>query len=340
MEIMPRPRPPKLRCERTRHGSIAWYVRKGDGPRIRIRGEYGSPEFMAAYQAAVAGGTPERAPRAPSGSLAWLIGCYRDSGAWARLSVATRSQRDYIFKHVCDAAGAVPHVRITKKTILAGLERRRQTPFAANDFLKAMRGLFKWAMEAQHVATDPTEGVARCITPRNDGFHTWTEEEIDRFEAMWPVGTRERLAMAILLYTGLRRGDAVRLGKQHCKNDVLTLRTEKGGVQVIIPILPELAAVIAATKTGDLAFVASTAGAPMTKARFGNWFGKACKAAGVCGSAHGLRKAGATRAVENGATLAQLNAIFGWTGEKMAAHYTRSMDRAKLARQAMWKLSK
>ena len=67
----------------------------------------------------------------------------------------------------------------------------------------------------------------------------------------------------------------------------------------------------------------------MTKDSFGQWFTRACRAAGVPGSAHGLRKAGATRAVENGATLAELNAIYGWTGEKMASLYTRSMDRAK-----------
>ena len=50
---MARPRPPYLLKERTRHGATAWYVRKGDGPRTRIKGVYGSPEFMAAYEAAI-----------------------------------------------------------------------------------------------------------------------------------------------------------------------------------------------------------------------------------------------------------------------------------------------
>ena len=91
-----------------------------------------------------------------------------------------------------------------------------------------------------------------------DGFHTWSQEELDRFEARWPLGTRERLAFDLLLYTGLRRSDAVRVGLQHVRDGVITIRTEKHqkgsrGEQVTIPILEPLAALIAATKTtGDL----------------------------------------------------------------------------------------
>ena len=148
------------------------------------------------------------------------------------------------------------------------------------------------------------------------------------------------MALTILLYTGLRRGDAVRLGRQHIKDGIITLRAGKTGTQIIIPVLPELAAIINASRTGDLAFIAGERGRPMTKEFFGNWFHGACQAAGVPGSAHGLRKAGATRAAENGATVAQLEAIYGWTGGKMASLYTRQADRAKLAREAMGKLGR
>lgn len=339
MEIMPRPRPPNLRCERTRHGAIAWYVRKGDGPRVRIRGEYGSPGFMDAYQAAIAGVPRERGPGVAAGSLAWLIDRYRDSGAWARLSAATQSQRGNIYKHVCKAAGTTPYGKITKKAIVAGLDRRKATPFAANDFLKAMRALFKWAAAADFIAMDPTEGV-RGFGHKTEGFHVWTEGEISQFEAHWPIGTRERLALSIMLYAGLRRGDAVRLGRQHVRDGVIMLRTEKTGTQVEIPVLPALAEAIAATKTGDLAFIATHGGAPMTKEGFGSWFRLACKAAGVPGRAHGLRKAGATRAANNGATEAELDAIFGWRGGRMAASYTRQANRGRLARGAIEKLAR
>ena len=97
-----------------------------------------------------------------------------------------------------------------------------------------------------------------------------------------------------LLYTGLRCGDAVKLGRQHIRDGVISMRTEKTGMAVIIPLLPELAEIIAVSITGDLAFIATVTGTPMTKESFGNWFRDACKAAGVLGFAHGLRKAGAS----------------------------------------------
>lgn len=120
---------------------------------------------------------------------------------------------------------------------------------------------------------------------------------------------------------------------------MITIRTEKhargkASEQVTIPILSPLAESIAATKTGDLTYLVTQAGRPWVKESFGTWFREACRKAGCPGSAHGLRKAGATRAAERGATERQLMAIFGWTTAKMATHYTRSADRTRLARDA------
>jgi len=142
-----------------------------------------------------------------------------------------------------------------------------------------------------------------------------------------------------LLYTGLRRGDAVRVGWQHVRDGVIVLRTEKHrrgklGEQIAIPILAPLAESIAATKTGDLTYLVTESGTPWVKESFGNWFREACRLAGCPGSAHGLRKAGATRAAERGASERQLMAIFGWSTGKMAQHYTRSAYRMRLARDA------
>jgi integrase len=174
------------------------------------------------------------------------------------------------------------------------------------------------------------------------GFHAWTDEELDRFEATYPLGTRERLAYAVLLYTGQRRGDVVRMGRQHIDKDgCIALKQEKTGMDVTLPILKPLREALDAGPTGDLAFIVGARGLPMTKEAFGNWFRVVCNAADVpdC-SAHGLRKSGARRAAEQGATTAELNAIFGWTGAKMASLYTESADRKRLAKGAMSKLDK
>ena len=105
---------------------------------------------------------------------------------------------------------------------------------------------------------------------RSRWFHTWTKEELACFEAHWPVGTRECLALDILLYTGLRRGDAARLGRPHVRDGVARILTEKTSQEVTIRILPPLAASIAASPTGDLTFIAGERGRPMIKESFGN----------------------------------------------------------------------
>jgi integrase len=338
MDDMPRPRPPHLHREITRHGKAVWYVRVGKAPRIRIRTEYGTADFEAEYQAAVSG-KPRPAKGAPAiGTLAWLIARYRETTAWAALSMATRRQRENIFKHIIASAGQEPVARITPTVIAAGRDRRAKTPAQARHFLDTMRGMFRWAAKSG-LAKDPTIGVEAPSKNTGPGFRAWTEDDVAAYEARWPVGTRQRVWLDILLYTGLRRGDAVRLGRQHVRGGIAQLATEKNGTVVTLPILPVLAVTLAAGPCGDLAFICGARGEPLTKESFGNVFRDACNVAGVPGSAHGVRKIAATRAAESGATVAELEAIFGWSGGRMASLYTQSADRRRLALEAMHKLA-
>ena len=341
---MPRPRPPYLWRQRTRHGAIAWYVCRGRGAKwIRIKGEYLSPEFMAAYQAALAGNAPAEASRgkAKGGTLTWLIERYRETVDWTDLRPATRRNRENHFKAVIKTAGHQPYRAINQAAIVAGKDRRAHTPAQARNYLDAMRGLFKWAKSAQHIAVDPTDGVANPKRKKGPGFPVWTEADVERYYARWPLGTNERVWLDVLLFTGLRRGDVVVIGRQHVRDGVATLRTEKsqGEITVSLPILPVLQRTLDAGPIGDLAFICGKKGKPFAKELFGNVFKEACRAAGLPNrSAHGCRKIGATRAAENGATVAQLNAIFGWTGTAMASLYTQAADRKRLAREAMTKI--
>jgi integrase len=317
-------------------GTPVWYVRVR-GKRIRIRAGYGTPEFDVEYQAALAK-TREARPRNASGagSLQWLIDQYRDATAWQQLSKATRRQRDNIFKQVIAASGNAPYARITKADIERGRERRAAAaPHQARHFVDTMRGLFRWAHRSQHIKHDPTAGVETPMRPRSEGFKAWTEDDVAAYEQRWPIGTRQRVWLDVLLYTGLRRGDAALLGRQHIRADVARLKTQKTGTQVALPILPALAQTLRGGPCGDLTFIAGAKGRPMTKESFGNEFRDACRAAGINKSAHGLRKIAAIRCAQNGATVPQMNAIFGWTGAKMALHYIELANREKMAADAM-----
>lgn len=339
MAGMPRPRPPHLHRQVSRHGKTVWYVRIGKGPRIRLRADYGTPAFEAAYQAALSGNAPAGPPKSGKGTLQWLADLYRKSSAWLSLSMATRRQRENILRQVLQTAGHEQAAHIDRQHIFRGSERRAATPAQARHFVDTMRGLFKWAVAADLVKTDPTQGVT-IRKPKTKGFPVWEEDEIEQFERRWPRGTRERVMFDIYCYTGLRRGDAARLGKQHVRGGVIRIDTQKNGTRVTIPVLDILQRTLDAGPVGDLAFISTRSGGPMTKESVGNAFRDACRAAGIAKSAHGLRKAAATRAANNGATVAQLEAIFGWEGGRMASLYTRSADRQALAANAMNKLSR
>jgi integrase len=220
MRDMKRPSWPHLERRVSRHGVVCWYVRRGHGLRTRLRAPLGTPEFEAEYLAALQGEPPSKKKGPTAGTLGWLWERYCDSSAWSALSSATRRQRENIMKHVLKAAAKAPLADITKQVILAGRERRQKTPSQANNYLKLMRGLFAWAIEAELVKANPVEGVKDVRPPKTAGFRAWEEEDVEKFDAHWPLGTRESLALAILLYTGLRRGDAARLGRQHVKNGV------------------------------------------------------------------------------------------------------------------------
>lgn len=337
---MPRPRPPHLHREESRHGVTTWYVRRGHGPRLRIRAAFGTPEFEAEYRAALDGTPVEHIKKAAVGTLQWLWERYRETTTWTALSLATRRQRENIMRGVLDLSGHESAAAIKRQHVVAGRDRRAATPAQARHFLDVMRGLFRWALDAGHVKADPTLGIKNPPKAKGDGFPAWTEDDVDRYEARWPLGTKERVWLGVLLYTGLRRGDAVRVGCQHIRDGVVTLRTEKTGIIVTVPLLPALDEILRAGPCGDLAFICGENGCPLTKESFGNFFRDACNAAGVEKSAHGVRKIGATRAANNGATVAELEAIFGWEGGRMASLYTRAADRVRLAKSAMAKLDR
>jgi integrase len=142
--------------------------------------------------------------------------------------------------------------------------------------------------------------------------------------------------MAVLIFTVLRRGDAVRLGRQHERDGEFVIipdKTRRNGkmpVRVTIPILPPLRQ----GPVGEVTYICGANGRPLTKESFGNDFRDAARAAGVNKSAHGLRKIAATRMAENGASASELNAVFGWVGLRMASLYTQGADRARPSRRA------
>lgn len=218
-------------------------------------------------------------------------------------------------------------------------DRKMAFPEAANNRIKAMRQVFKWGTKKKFAPSNPAREVS-YFKSGSTGYHTWTPEEVRQFEERHPIGTKARLALALLMFTGQRRADITRFGRQHVRNGKLTFIQHKGRnrnpKQLTLPILPALQRIIDASPCGDLTFLVNDLNRPFTDAGFGNKFREWCNQAGLrhC-SAHGLRKAGASIAAENGATSRQLMAVFGWSSLKMAELYARGADQKRLAEDAM-----
>jgi integrase len=213
------------------------------------------------------------------------------------------------------------------------------TPVVARTCLLAIRPLLQWSMTAQLIAADPTAGI-RIKLPKSDGHDTWTEKQIAQFEARWPIGTKERLALALTVHTGQRRSDIIKMGRQHLHNGTLVIRQQKTGVQVDVPVHPELSAAIAACPSEHLTFLTMKNGGPYNEKAFNTWFRAACDAAGLPASCvpHGLRKACCRRLAEQGCTPAQIAAISGHLTLKEITRYTAAYDRKRAAQDAMAKL--
>src|SRR5260221_659729 len=175
------------------------------------------------------------------------------------------------------------------------------TPGAAMNFLVALRALMRHALTVGLRGDDPTVGV-RSPKYRSGGFYPWTEDDIAAFERKHPIGSRARLALALLLYTAQRRADVVQMGRQHVRNGLIHVRQSKTGVMLAIPLHPELRAVLDATPAEHFTFLTTAGGRPFHPDSFTPWFKRKSREAGLPAraSVHRLRKAACRRLAELG----------------------------------------
>lgn len=339
--------PPNVTTERNRHRNRVYYYRVGKGTRTRLP-DYGTAEFDAAYQACLKGEPVSRirgARQITSGTLRWLISEYKQSPHFRNeIGAMTQRRRDSIFLEMAELSGDRKITAITERDIINAREKRAKTGagHAANAFLKAIKPMFAYAKMRGWIESDPTRDVA-FVKAKIIGHRPWEMEDVAAYEARHPVGSMANLAMRVLLFTGLRRSDAIQLGKQHLRGGKIQFRPSKtkdsSAVTVTFTALPPLLEAIEATKTGDLAFLTTETGKPFKSgASFGNWFRDRCEEAGVPSRAHGLRKTGPVLAAQAGASASELMAMWGWATLAQAEHYTRSADKVILGGSAASKL--
>lgn len=217
---------------------------------------------------------------------------------------------------------------------------------AARKLRKELVRLFDFAVKLRMRQTNPAREAGRIkVAPgeRSKGFHTWTEAEIAQYRAHHALGSKARLAMELMLWTGQRRIDAIRLGRQHVRDGRINVVQSKTGKDMWLPVAPQLLEAIVAMPiqpTGGMCFLLNDWGRPFTNASFGNKMRDWCDAAGLpqC-TAHGLRKAMMRRLAELHMGNQSLKSVSGHSQDAEVATYTRDVDQARMADHAIALLS-
>jgi integrase len=321
-----------------RHGKPRFYFRRPGFETKPLRGTPYSPDFMSDYEAAAAGQPlPVAFGRARPGTMNALALSYFASPAFRTLQQSTQRRYRQAIERLCRNHGDKRAADMRRDHVIGLMTRLADKPDAANGLRKVLRAMMKHAVEIGLRGDDPTRDV-KAIRVKTWGYHSWTDDEIARFERRHPVGSRARLAHALLLYSGQRRGDVIRMGPQHVRGGAIHVKQQKGGAELVIPIHSELAAIIAATPSDHLTFLVTQYGRPFEASAFSHWFRDLCDEAGLphC-SAHGLRKAAARRLAEAGCTAHEIAAITGHASLAELVRYTKAVDQRRLAEAAMAK---
>lgn len=312
-----------------RRGKVYWYYRNRDGSRTAlVHGvKAHDPELLAAYLKAACedGGKPREAnPRSVEG----MARLYELGPLFSALKPSTQDVRRRQMKRIVAKAGDVAIRSIQRKHIQADIDS--VSLGSASHRLDTWRQMFRAARRAGWREDDPTDKVE---LPRYEktSREAWTLEDVESFEALWPSGTPQRIAFALLYWTGARASDVVRMGWPHVKDGWLTWRQEKTRGVVEVPIAGPLAEALEHAARDRLTFLETRQGRARSVKAFSQWFAAAAKEASVEKSAHGLRHTLASAGASAGLTAEEIAAVTGHANIAEVSTYTKAANRREMA---------
>ncbi len=325
-----------------RHGKTRYRFRKTGVSTYHFKSEPGSPEFMVELLEAQAGQPIERGT--VSGSMDDLAIRMFRSPKW----LGMKDSSQYTYRRIIDRYldrtdrkgrryGSYP----AKRATVAGIERHiaelADTPSSANNLLKALKRLFSYAIKLGWMTHNPAEHADGYKA--GEGWHTWTDAEIERFRAHWAYGTMARLTLELALNTAARRCNLAVLERDNLVEGRWEIAHAKKNNETSVPITAEARAAIESLPAAPIRyFITSAAGKPYSVEGLGNRFRKWALEADCPTQLHGIRKGVSRQLAESGASDAQGRAVTGQKKNQTFAHYAAKADRRRLADDAMAKL--
>jgi integrase len=337
---MVRKLPPYVECWRDRHGRVRVYGRRAKGPRVPLPREIGSDAFNEAYSAFLAGEvTKARTKREPPqpGTIGALITAYMASPDYRNLRASTKGSYAPRLEELRTTHGHRSVSGMKRAGIAFILAPYADRPGSLALVQKVLKILVKHAIALDWLTHDPTLGIK---APKTREIRSWSDAEIAQFEMHWPVGTKERLAFALHLYTGQRRSDVHRMTWSDVHGSTIGVVQLKTGAVLSIPLHANLRVILAATPRKHVTLVATARGRAFSINAYSKWLRSAIEAAGLprdC-RVHGLRKAAGRRLAEAGCTAHEIMSILGHRSLSEAERYTRGANQQSLATAAIFKL--
>jgi integrase len=331
---------PYVKTYTDRHGRVRRYFRKPGRKAVPLPGVPGSAEFMDAYQAALGEAVPTPASRQGAGTVGALICDYLNSPSFTDLAPSSKK----LYRIVLDRFGNLhghrmvhdmPRAKVATYVYTIGAEH----PSMANLTRSVLRKLLAHAVRSGYRTDNPVNEIDRY---KGGTRHTWTEAELAAYERRWPLGTRERLAYALLLYTGQRGGDVVNMRRADVSGGAIRVIQQKTGTELSIPIHHELQAALKTTPSKGLNLLGDANGRPITRPTLTHLVKVAAATAGLPSEClpHGLRKAQMRRLAEGGASAKQIASISGHKSLREVERYTAAADQKRLSRGAISKLKR
>lgn len=320
---------------RDRTGVMRRYFRRAGKTYGPLPGEIGSVEFMQAYQGFLGAKATYQTKAAP-GTFGRLVSDFYRSVEFANLKPNSQKAYRQVLENLATKNGQKHLSSLTREAARAMIQKiGTNRPGMANLTKSVLTRVFRVAVDSGQWHINP---FARLPAYKGGTRHTWTEAELLAYETRWPLGTRERLAYALLLYTGQRVGDVVRMHRRDVVAGEIHVAQEKTDAELRLPIHPELTRAMKAMPAQTLSLFAGRKGGSLKRGdSLSTIIRKAVKEAGLpdrC-KAHGLRKAIIRRMAEANASSKSIAAVSGHKTLKEIERYTAAAEQPKLAQNAM-----
>ena len=323
-----------------RHGKPRLRFRRKGHPTYYFKSPFGTEGFRTEYRQCLDGTTPVGADRIIPGSISDLIARYYRTQDFLNGAPATQMKNRGMLEAFRNEHGEQPAAaRMFEHVDHILAKKAKDHPAAARNLRKVLRRLFEFAVKVRLRSDNPVEHTAR-IKATGTGHRAWTEQEVAAYQKAHPLGTTARLAMELMLWTGNRVSDAVKMTSADIIGDAFHIHQKKTGKAVVIPIAPDLRVAMDAMPSIDgPALLVTSFGKPFSDKGFSMRMAKWVAAAGLSGiSSHGLRKTISNRMALAGVSNQGIKSITGHSADSEVALYTRGVDQKRLANETMGQL--